>query len=299
MLAALAIATSARADHPCDEAGSAPTATIEHDDKIIEVGGQKVTGSGVIVQLTAEPEDKDLHKDSPSATGSTVADTFSASGAIEWSQSNFNGTFSSPNSLTTSYTTTTANGSGSIKLKIKDDGTHYKDLSDLTEKATLDLLVAVPDGARITSQSPSWNATTRYMATAVEIQVTYQNHDLPWVGHLAEKFKESSKFNQVVNGTYSYDAGGSEWWGGAWNTGGDYGNQTTQEGKLQYDNHTNPGVPVLTVRPSYVDLGGRHTVGFVRPSNSSIAQIQIFQDEEYLMLGASPSSVETPVHNEH
>lgn len=279
------------AEHSCDAVSSSPTSNIATSSEVVTISNIKTTGVGIEVTLTANPVDKDTHKDSPNDPGTEVDDTFNNTGAIEWS-STLGGTFDKTNEKVVKWTSPNNPAQGDIILKLKDDGTHKQDFTVLTEVKRITIKVVNPNGSRIASQVPSFDAHTRYMATPVIIQVTYQGQDLPWIGHLAEKYKGSSSFYNVLNLPYVYNANGQEFFPN-WNTAGDYAIATSKQGRLT-DNHTNPNLPVIA-GGQYVDLGGQHQVAYVDGGNKT--SLQVFKDKEYLKRDAGATS-DTPIHDE-
>jgi hypothetical protein len=167
---------------------------------MINVSGYKV-GRNVDVSLTGSASDTDCHV----PAWSSEPDTFAAADAYKWVITGL--TTSSPDNLTgqtQSFTTKNGLGTGTIKLKVNDDGIHYDDTSLWMELASRTVQIVDPTNIRIVSQAPAQitvnNPPTEVkMETTVVWQLTYSGTDLPWSGGILEQTTTWNHGLNVVN----------------------------------------------------------------------------------------------------
>lgn len=211
-LALAVLATPALASHENDCIGGAPLCTFT-TTRIIEVGSGWKTGRQVKVELSADDaSDSDEHWNGSSYVSDD--DTFDNAGAYKWT---ITALVSSPLNLTgqsVNFTTKNGLGSGTISLKIKDDGIHFQDYGSNTEVASLYVTIVDPDGIRIVSHSGSIvvnDAIEVYAETPVVWQLTYSGEDLPWSGEVEEQItwpltsyrNVSPATPQTISGTFT------------------------------------------------------------------------------------------------
>lgn len=279
------------ASHPCDKAGDAPTADIAAAGPIV-VDGDNIVAVGAQIIFSTEPVDNDIHKDATESEGTTVRDTFDQSGAIEWKEKNGSGTFSSTTDKTVTYTADEA-GDIEIELRIKDDGSHYKDFTKLTLVKTYKAKAVNPDGVKINSQPVYIVTSPSIVYSLVEWQVTYKGVNLPWVGKLAETIAPCLGFGTIKTLPFIYAASNS--WS-AWLTGGSFSVSTSPSGTLT-DIHM-AAVPSNINVGHYYEISAGQGIAWQDAVTSAFNSIGTFVSWFYLERATSTSGLHA-VHNEH
>jgi len=271
-------------------AGPAPTGSIQLNDGTITAGGDKVVPVGGTIDLSGSATDTDCD-----SSNNSVADTFSAPIAYEWSERNGKGIFASSSSASTSFTAPSTAGTVEIVLKVKDDGTPYQDNSSATEVASKVIKAVYPDGVRSTATRGSFY--DNYISGTINWQVTYKSVDLPWVGYLAERVGINPfpmSFTKVYNLPFSFVAQAP---GGSWIYSGNFGNPTNSVGNLD-DFHASscptPGpapAPTPLTTGKYRDASSNLQIGFVKPDTGATLPLGSQGFEEYTLYTSSIDGV--------
>lgn len=194
---------SAVAEHPSDEPYTCPTGTFTASNLIVVNNGYK-TGRWVYVDLNAiNCEDIDRHYSSGSYT--SVSD-----GIAEYKWVITNLAISSPLNLTGAstqfLTKKTGTGTGSIALKLKDNGTHIQEYDPAQTVASIAVEIVDPDGIYIKSRGPVTQHPTLYGGyQELTWQLTYSGVDLPFESQIKEKI---TYYNPISNSaTYNISLG--------------------------------------------------------------------------------------------
>lgn len=271
----------ASADHPCAEAGDAPTVTITDPAEVVTLDdGTHIAGVGMHIHFAATLTDSDMDHVTKGDTGTKVDDTFDKDGAIKWSEQNGGGDFLQSTTKNCIFTTVTP-GDYTIILKIKDDGEYFLDFAKLTQVATYHLKVVYPDGVKVVSQTTSVQSganilTGATMKNSIKFQVTYQDKPLQWTGPWVEIITFGQDVQQVLPLPYQFPSLANPQYNGDWQNVGTVGNDGTFT-----DPHTT-GIPHPFGNNTYGDGSCMQEIGFTDKDGNNNS-IEKFKVSEYLI----------------
>lgn len=208
--------TAVLAEHPEDTVGPAPTANITGDRLILN---NSVTGRQVSLTLSANAQDQDCHREEGQAPALVVDGANNGIAAYEWVVPA--DICAAPPGNTTGATVsfTTANNagvSGTVEIRLRDNGTHKQDWNALTVADTQDIELVDPDEFL----AHTVNVTTAYAIDFSEVQVgsnttfqlRYQGNDLPWVGDIQKGFSRRAAAYNVNPEALAPAAAGDPTW---------------------------------------------------------------------------------------